>query len=154
MVLDSDFAEPAPSFGRLRNSDHTFLTVDRHCCVQCRRSGAEVVEQLARVRTLHQGRLEQLRIIGSRVAFRLPFANDRQHLDLLDGLRPERKPREVPVIQIGTVMPSQDVAGGIDDDLAVVDFDPLRMGRVSPRMTSAPASMRSWACATMPRPGL
>ncbi len=59
--------------------------------------------------------------------FRLSFANDGQHLDLFYGLRPQRKPSQVAVIQVGTVMPSQHVARGVDDDLAAIDFDALGM---------------------------
>lgn len=34
-VGDPTSAKPAPSFARLRNRDHTFLAIDRHCGVQC-----------------------------------------------------------------------------------------------------------------------
>jgi hypothetical protein len=40
----------------------------------------KVLEKLARVRSLHENRLEQLRIMGSGVFFRLSFANDGQYL--------------------------------------------------------------------------
>src|SRR5260370_16623288 len=66
-------------------------------------------------------------MIGHGVPFRLSFANDGQHLDLFYGLRPQRKPSQVAVIQVGTVMPSQHVARGVDDDLAAIDFDALGM---------------------------
>src|SRR3977135_4092638 len=102
----------AQSFARLRNRDHAFVAVDRHRRVQCGRAAAEVLQKLPCVRTLHESRLEQLRIIRTSMPSWLSLADDRQHLDLLYRLRPEGKPSQVAVIQVGTVMPSKHVARG------------------------------------------
>ena len=98
-----------------------------------------------RISTLHKSGLEQLRIIGSGVPFRLSLADDGQHLHLLHGLRPKRKPSQVAVIQGGTVMPSQHVARSIKDDLTFIDFNALWMRRVMSEYDAAPASIRPWA---------
>src|SRR5580704_490219 len=52
------------SFARLRNRDHALLAVDRHRGVECCGAAAEVLQEPACVRALHESRLEQLRIIG------------------------------------------------------------------------------------------
>ena len=120
----------AHSFARRRNRYYAFVAVDRHCGVQRSGTAAKILQKLPRARTLHGARLEQLRVIGSGVSLRLPLADDRQHFDLFHGLRPERKSSKVTVVQARTVMSSQDVARGVEDDLATIDFDALRMGRV------------------------
>src|SRR5579864_59992 len=56
----SDFAQPAPLFVRLRNRDDAFLAVNRHRRIQCGRTASQILEKLARGRTLHERRLGRL----------------------------------------------------------------------------------------------
>jgi hypothetical protein len=86
-VLGFDVVSAA---ARLGDRGHALLTVDRHRGVEGSGPVAEVLQQLARVRALHESRLEQLRIIGPGVPFRLSLADDRQHLDFFYRLWTER----------------------------------------------------------------
>ena len=76
-----------------------------------RLSGCEVLEKLVCVSALHESWLEQLRIIGFGVAFRLALADDRQDFDLFYGLGPSVNRARYPSSRLGLLCPRSTLLG-------------------------------------------